>query len=525
MACFQFIGIPTVRPTSSTESVFALDSSPTGPYVTTFPISQNSDFVPLVLSPAGNKTAWVVTIKQGNIINKVVQSPWAQIVNFTIGVGAKPVITRMNAIPSDIVYDQARKRVWFLENDSLAYYNQSAPPGNVTVEQTFPGGSPQFMTLDPSGIVWLTLLGSNQIAEYDPSTKESPRLYNAPAPDSSLQGIAVAPDGTIWFAEAAAKKLGHLIPCQSGFCAVTDYSPPAGVAITLPIHLAVDRNDNVWFTDHVSNQFGNFNPTTHEWKLFPIGYCSASFPDCAIGFPNAMSVDSRGEIWFSEHYAGRIARYDPSNGTLIEYVVPATTNPPLVWWMAPGQGNLVWFVASGLGEIGYVNASLPIPISINAGVGTVRVEQGTSQAIPASISNRAGGPVYLNVSANRHDAPFGSPPFLYGFADPSKISPTTNPVTATFRVSASLAANLGERYVTLTAYNNNVAVNAFVTVNVTPTTIPFIFRTSAPYISVGFAFGIGLGSFGLFLIRLPRIVRKDQNSEKVGTEPTRVQSR
>jgi streptogramin lyase len=105
------------------------------------------------------------------------------------------VITLFNAIPSDILYDQARKRVWFLENDSLAYYNQSAPPGNVTVEQTFPRGSPQFMTLDPSGVVWLTLLGSNQIAEYDPSTKESPRLYNAPAPDSSLQGIAVAPDG------------------------------------------------------------------------------------------------------------------------------------------------------------------------------------------------------------------------------------------------------------------------------------------------------------------------------------------
>jgi hypothetical protein len=221
-----------------------------------------------------------------------------------------------------------------------------------------------------------------------------------------------------------------------------------------------------------------------------------------------MALDSDGTIWFSEHFAGRVARYNPASRSLTEYFVPATTLP-YVWWMWPGPGNLVWFTAFGLGEIGYVNASLPIPISINAGVGTVKVEQGTSQEIPAYVSNHAGGPIYLNVSANGHDAPFGSPPSLYGFADPSQIGPTATSVTSRFRVSAALAADLGERYVTLTAYNNNVAVNVFVTINVTPTTIPFIFRTSAPYISIGFAFGIGLGSVGLFLIRLPRILRRD----------------
>src|SRR5205807_7879456 len=83
-----------------------------------------------------------------------------------------------------------------------------------------------------------------------------------------------------------------------------------------------------------------------------------------------------------------------------------------VWWMWPGPGNLVWFTAFGLGDIGYVNASLPVPISISTGVQPVKVEQGTSQAIPASITDHAGGPVYLNVSTNGHDGPFGSPPLL-----------------------------------------------------------------------------------------------------------------
>ena len=514
-ALFPVSGIHATVPRNLTPLTVAFNPSSTSPYVSTFPISQNSSgFIPFVLSPASDKTVWVVMIKQGSIVNNVVQPYRAQIVNYTLGIGAKSVVTLVGAIPSDIVYDQNRQRVWFLENDSLAYYNRTSPTGNVTIEQTFPGGSPQFMTIDSTGKIWLTLLGTNQIAEYDPSTKQSPRLYNAPAPDSSLQGITQAKDGTIWFAETASKRIGNLIPCQSDSCTITDYGPPAGVEITFPIQLAVDPSGTVWFTDHGNRQFGSYNPSTHEWKVYGIGYCSASFADCAVGLPNAISVDYYGKIWFSEHYAGRVARYDPSSGTLTEYSVPANT-PPYVWWMSPGPGNLVWFTAFGIGRIGYVNASIPVPMSVNLQTVTVRVEQGTSQLIRASLSNEADDPVYLNISANGHDAPFGSPPLLYGLGDPSQINPSLNPVMATFRVSAALPTDLGDRYVTLTAYNGNVAVSAFAIVDVTPTAIPLVLRTNAPYFSVGFALSMGLGSIGLRLIRIPKMFRKDRTTEEV----------
>ena len=472
------------------------------PYITTFPISQNSsDFIPFILDPASNKTVWLVTIKQGSIINDAVQPPRAQIVNYTVGIGARPVITLVGAIPSDIVYDQNRKRVWFLENDTLAYYNPTAPTGNITIEQTFPRGSPQFMTIDPSGRIWLTLLGTDQIAEYDPSTKQLPSLYNAPTPNSSLQGITLAPDGTIWFAETAAKRIGHLIPCQSTSCTITDYGPPSSVEITFPIQLAVDRNGDVWFTDHGSHQFGNFNPSTHEWKVFPVGYCSAAFADCGVGLPNAISVDSNGEIWFSEHYAGRVARYDPSNGTLTEYPVPATT-PPYIWWMSPGPGNLVWFAAFGLGEIGYVNASLPIPISISA-ASIIKLEQGGSQIVPGFVQKPADGSVYLNISADSNDASFGLPPLLYGSPNPGQIGPYGTTVSVSFRISAAWSLGLGERYLALTAYTNNLAVSAFVRVDV--------FQTQAPYFSAGLASSVVIGSLVLYWRYMFRMSKKNQN--------------
>jgi hypothetical protein len=228
-------------------------------------------------------------------------------------------------------------------------------------------------------------------------------------------------------------------------------------------------------------------------------------------------------VWFSEHFAGRVAKYDPTTRSLTEYFVPATTIP-YIWWMWPGPGNLVWFTAFGLGAIGYVNANLPVPFSIKAGVDTVNVQQGTSQSITANVTNDTPGPVYLNVSANGHDAPFGSPPLLDGHASPAGIGPT-NTVTGTFKVSAALTADLGQRYVTLTAYNSQIAVNAFVSVNVTRTTVPFIFRTSVPYFTVGFAFSVGLGSLGISLIRPPKNRRKVREGEEVVANTTRVQSR
>ena len=527
---FLILGVPAARPNAQPVLNPSLVSPATNPYVTTFPISRNlSDFMPFVLYPASNKTVWVAAIKEGNIAGSRVEPTKAQIANFTIGPGGRPiitpVITLVNAIPSDIVYENivGLNRVWFLENNSLAYYD-SAAPGNMTVEHTFPNGSPQFMTIDSAGRIWITLLGTNQIAEYDPIGKTLVNLYNAPANGASLQGITTAPDGSIWFTETTAGRLGRISPCETTSCSVTDYGPPPNVHVTFPIQLAVYSDGTVWFTDHGSSQFGSFNPSRGEWRVFGIGYCSETYnPDCAVGFPNAISLDSDGKIWFSEHFAGRVAKYDQATGSLTEYYVPATTIP-YIWWMWPGPGDLVWFTSLGLGEIGYVNASLPVPIKIDAGQGTISVEQGTSQTIPAAITNQASGPIYLNVTANSHDAPFGSPKLLYGFSEQNPIEPMPNAVTATFRIFAALTTDLGERYVTLTAYDRYVAVNAFVAVNVTPNTIPLILRTSVPYISVGFATSIGLGSVGLFLIRLPKSLRKNSSREEPGNETTRVQS-
>src|SRR2546428_12390254 len=113
-ASFQFIGVPAREPANSQQSIF-MPTSSASPYVTTFPISQNSsDFTPFVLYPASNNMVWIVTIKQGNVVGNIIQPPQAQIVNFTVGAGGKAIITPIiklrNTISPHIVSDHTLSR-------------------------------------------------------------------------------------------------------------------------------------------------------------------------------------------------------------------------------------------------------------------------------------------------------------------------------------------------------------------------------------------------------------------------------
>ncbi|HVH16237.1 MAG TPA: hypothetical protein VNA15_11045, partial [Candidatus Angelobacter sp.] len=103
-ASTPFISGLSKESTIERQPILVPNSSSADPYVTTFPISQNSsDFTPFILYPASDRTVWLVAIKQGNIINNTRTPPQAEIVNFTTSVGAKPAITLVNAIPSDVV--------------------------------------------------------------------------------------------------------------------------------------------------------------------------------------------------------------------------------------------------------------------------------------------------------------------------------------------------------------------------------------------------------------------------------------
>jgi len=454
------------------------------PFVTLFPISKSPS--PFVLYPS-NDSVWIAAIATGST------SASSQILQFFLnGTVRKPVPFLANLVVNSIIVDPVLGRVWFPENNTLAYYDpRTMQLGNAT---TFANESPQYIAVDSSDKLWLSLVGPqgrSSIAMYNPlNPQEKPKTYPVRTPNATVQGIAVAPDGSIWFAEAVAKKLARLDPNTSN---MTEYSSP--LTLVAPIQVAVDNSGIVWFTDHGDNEFGWFNPQTNEWKTLPIGYCQ---DNCAYGLPNAIFVN-HGEIWFSEHIAGRIGRYNPNSGLLTEYVIPSSSSP-LAWWAEPGPNDLVWFTALGLGEIGYVNASISVPLSINGVLADVVVQRGGNQRVPITVSSADSRRFSLNSSATTQDYSGFYTPQVYSSSQ-SEIT-SSKPYSTSVVVFAAWNATIGPRNVALTVFNGQVNVNAFVRVSVVD--------SSTPYVTVGFDSVITFGILVLYARRprQPKPVRK-----------------
>lgn len=480
------------------------------PYLRTFQIENSSSgSSPWQLFPGDNNTVWVEAIKNG-------YPPTSQIIKFTMlspTQGVSQTAVNLNTtIPNDVVYDHSRRLVWIVEDYQLAYYNPST--NKTIVAENFPNGRPQFLTLDSQNHLWLTLLSTDQVVRFDPISGTTLN-YSTPTSNAGLQGITVSPvDDSIWFAEAYLGKIGHLAACRTSSCPIVEYSPPQGLNLGGLIQVAVDKSGIVWFTVHNGNEFGSFNPTTGKWDLFPIGYCSnARVPDCEAGLPNAITLSSDGQVWFAEHYAGRVARYDLADRSLTEYSMPTESLVckskciPLVWWMWPGQGNLVWFSAYGLGEIGYVNATVPVPYTITA-PSSVTIVQGKSVRFQTTVMFEGNAPS-LNMTATTLDQATDPSMFSWTLSQPV-LSQAGSSESSTVIFSTAWSSITGSRYVAVSAYDQNLTVNRFVGIEVQ--------ASFSAYATIGLASGTSAFTVGIVLFnqyseyKKRRVSRADEKS-------------
>src|SRR5437588_12712139 len=81
------------------------------------------------------------------------------------------------------------------------------------------------------------------------------REFGRPTPDARPYDPAVAPDGSLWFTEQKANKLGRLDP-KSG--QIREY--PLPTADSGPHGLIADREGNIWFTANSKAYVGKLDP-------------------------------------------------------------------------------------------------------------------------------------------------------------------------------------------------------------------------------------------------------------------------
>ncbi len=479
--------ILSAPPLSSTSPGLGIIQQPTSTskYVTAFRLAaSNLSLSPIIVYP----TSTVVWVLAAQSINPPYYS---QILAFT----PKPQprftvnVSLTGVFVSSSITVNPQGRVWYGVGAMLAYYDPSTGR-NQTVAR-FPGTSLGYLTVDSQSRVWATLAGVNRVGFYDP-TKPGNTTTTYPVPTSTpgLQGIAGAPDGTIWFAEASAKKLGRLDPNTS---IITEYTGPPDVAA--PYQLAVDSKGVVWYSDHASSDFGSYNPASGEWRKIPVGYCLG---DCIIALPNAIAV-ANGRVWFSEHLRGVIGGYDSLSNLLVEYTIPLppsnTRQYPATWWAMPGPSNLVWFADEDFREIGYVNATIPLPLTISTGT-SVSAFQGERISVPVTVDYQGSGSVSLGVSTTSFDTRYSQ---VTGFAQ--NLTTTAYPSQTSARFLVGWSTSLQSRYVTVTAQGGQVAVS-----------IPVRLTVRTAYLTIGVA--LGLTGTAVFLYRRQRRNNREESADE-----------
>lgn len=142
--------------------------------------------------------------------------------------------------------------------------------------------------------------------------------------------IAVAPNGTVWFAETNASSLGKFDPSTKDFTEIrfrnsSTYVLPHGATKSIN-SVATDSQGNVWFTLSGANAFGYFNTTSQTFNYYNLTQLTHRNNN---SFPFGIIVDSKEIAWIAETSAARIARLDPSNGSFHEYLLPQPNASPL----------------------------------------------------------------------------------------------------------------------------------------------------------------------------------------------------
>jgi virginiamycin B lyase len=188
------------------------------------------------------------------------------------------------------------------------------------------GSAPHGVIVGPDGAPWVTDGGLNAIVRVDPQT-EAIRVFPLPEDrqNANLNTAVFDRQGNLWFTGQNGI-YGRLNPA-TGEMAV--YSAPKGRG---PYGIAVTPDGTLYYASLAGNYVGRIDPQTGEATVLE--------PPTASQGARRVWSDSQGRVWVSEWNAGQVAVYDPAAGTWREWKLPG--NRPQAYAVYVDDQDMVW---------------------------------------------------------------------------------------------------------------------------------------------------------------------------------------
>ena len=321
-------------------------------------------------------------------------------------------IPTANALPEGIAVDPAGS-VWFTEltpNGLGVLFPSNGTIREVTIPPA-PDGiacGPIGVTPQGNGSIWVACEFSDQIDEYVPSLGIL-KQFDLPVPFSAPLQILFDRSGNFWFTAADSGMLGYATTGQlrpGTTDGIQEFAPlnstylttienpllPSGRVITslaIPSQIAFSPDGgSLWVSEHGSGSFDRYDigPKTLA-KYFTSTPSSSLYTQ---SLPNGIAVDPSGYVWVAEHYGNRIAEFDPTTGTMVEYPIPCCKSEvAAALYLTTGPNGTIWFsenIGNAIGELSLSAKAVPFEIELAPGAASI----GTSGKVVVSVTVAGG---------------------------------------------------------------------------------------------------------------------------------------
>jgi streptogramin lyase len=149
--------------------------------------------------------------------------------------------------------------------------------------------------INSKGVYYFTIYGMGTLMSLDPATGETKQYHPAGTP--SMRGLAIDAQDNVWFSNYNGHKLGRF-DAKTG--EIKEFQPPTKNAT--PYGILVDKVGAIWFSDLEGNNITRFDPKTEQFVEYPL-------PTRDSG-PKFMDMDANGKVWFTEVLGAKIGMID-----------------------------------------------------------------------------------------------------------------------------------------------------------------------------------------------------------------------
>lgn len=242
-------------------------------------------------------------------------------------------------LPHDVAVDRNGQVVITGMMTHRMYVLDPASGRMTEVEIPVQRANPRAVEIDAAGNWWVVLGAPNQLARYEPASRQ----WRAFDVGMYAHSVALGRDGRAWANGhfTVAPEIIASVDAASGN--VRKYELPlhpslgSGPGGPIPYEIRVAPDGRVWMSELQGNRLIALDPragasTVHEMPTSHSG-------------PRRFDIDARGVLWIPAYSANELVRYDPASGGFRRFPLPIRDAVPYVVRVDAGT-DIVWIGTS-----------------------------------------------------------------------------------------------------------------------------------------------------------------------------------